>query len=58
MTEFFASLGLFGWIVIGLALFGLFSLPKALREMWTRPWNRSDPTDRNAGPFDDGDDHP
>jgi hypothetical protein len=40
MIDFLASLGAFGWTVIALALFGLATLPRALREMWTRPWKR------------------
>ncbi|WP_161793872.1 hypothetical protein [Jannaschia aquimarina] len=40
MAEFATSLGVFGWIVIGLAVVGLATLPRALREMWTRPWKR------------------
>ncbi|WP_280652828.1 hypothetical protein [Jannaschia formosa] len=40
MSEFLASLGPFGWIVLGLAVFGLLTLPRALREMWVRPWKK------------------
>jgi hypothetical protein len=40
MAEFAASLGWFGWAVIALAAVGLATLPRALREMWTRPWRR------------------
>lgn len=40
MTAFFASLGPFGWIVLALLVFGLLTLPRALREMWTRPWKK------------------
>jgi hypothetical protein len=40
VIAFAESLGLFGWVVLGLAAFGLVSLPRALREMWTRPWKR------------------
>ncbi|PWJ20528.1 hypothetical protein [Jannaschia seohaensis] len=42
MAEFFASLGPFGWIVLALAGIGLVTLPRALREMWTRPWKKDD----------------
>lgn len=38
MFDFFASLGVFGWIVLIALAAGLAQLPKALREAWTRPW--------------------
>ncbi|WP_220749689.1 MULTISPECIES: hypothetical protein [Jannaschia] len=44
MMDFLSSLGLFGWAVLALAAIGLISLPRALREMWVRPWSR-DKTD-------------
>ncbi|WGH78690.1 hypothetical protein [Jannaschia ovalis] len=40
MSEFLASLGLFGWACLVLFVFALATLPRALREMWTRPWKR------------------
>lgn len=40
MIAFLDSLGLFGWIVILLGLVGVATLPRALREMWTRPWKK------------------
>lgn len=40
MTAFLDSLGAFGWAVLALAGFGLLTLPRALREMWRRPWTR------------------
>jgi hypothetical protein len=41
VSDFFGSLGPFGWIVIALGLFGVVTLPRALREMWTRPWKKN-----------------
>ncbi|MEM8850941.1 MAG: hypothetical protein AAGE03_13020 [Pseudomonadota bacterium] len=34
MTDFFASLGLFGWVLLALFVFALVTAPKALREYW------------------------
>jgi hypothetical protein len=34
VLEFIGSLGLFGWVVVALAVFGLVTLPKALMEYW------------------------
>jgi hypothetical protein len=42
MAEFAASLDWFGWTVLALAAVGLATLPRALREMWTRPWRQGD----------------
>ncbi|MEL6586881.1 MAG: hypothetical protein AAFY65_11950 [Pseudomonadota bacterium] len=53
MSAFFASLGPFGWVVLGLAFFGLLTLPRALREMWRRPWKAGD--GRADRPDRDGD---
>ena len=38
MSEFLGSVSPLGWLVAAAAVFGLATLPRALREMWTRPW--------------------
>ena len=38
MIEFAASLHPLAWVAIAAVLVALASLPRALREMWVRPW--------------------